>query len=88
MNRNLFYSLAFLYGLIGLTFGKAIEPKESNNREILFIGENRQEYYTLYKKSLHYTLYGPDTIKIYSRKAIPARDQKMHSFGYLSLIHI
>ena len=87
MNRNLFYSLAFLYGLIGLTFGKAIEPKESNNREILFIGENRQEYYTLYKKSLHYTLYGPDTIKIYSRKAIPARDQKMHSFGYQIILN-
>ena len=87
MNRNLFYSLAFLYGLIGLTFGKAIEPKESNNREILFIGENRQEYYTLYKNSLHYTLYGPDTIKIYSRKAIPARDQKMHSFGYQIILN-
>ena len=87
MNRNLFYSLAFLYGLIGLTFGKAIEPKELNNREILFIGENRQEYYTLYKKSLHYTLYGPDTIKIYSRKAIPARDQKMHSFGYQIILN-
>ena len=87
MNRNLFYSLAFLYGLIGLTFGKAIEPKESNNREILFIGENRQEYYTLYKKSLHYTLYGPDTIKIYSRKAIPARDQKMQSFGYQIILN-
>ena len=87
MNRNLFYRLAFLYGLIGLTFGKAIEPKESNNREILFIGENRQEYYTLYKNSLHYTLYGPDTIKIYSRKAIPARDQKMHSFGYQIILN-
>lgn len=82
MNRNRFYSLAIFYGCIGLIFGKAVEPKEINNREILFVGENRQEYFTLYKSSLHYTVYGPDTIKIYSRKAIPARDHKKHSFGY------
>ncbi len=87
MNRNLFYSLALLFGLIGLIFGKAVEPIEIKNREILFVGENRQEYFSLYKSSLHYTVYGPDTVKIYSRKAIPARDYKMHSFGYQLILN-
>ncbi|MEC7927270.1 MAG: hypothetical protein VX767_03460 [Candidatus Neomarinimicrobiota bacterium] len=82
MNRNLFYSLSLLVCLNGFTIGKAVEPKEINNREILFVGENRQEYFSLYKSSLHYTVYGIDTVNIYSRKAIPSLDHKMHTFGY------
>ena len=82
MNRNLFYSFSLIIGLIGITIGKAVDPKEIDNREILFVGENRQEYFSLYKSSLHFTVYGPDTIKIYARKAIPSRDHEMQSFGY------
>ena len=82
MNRNLFYSLSLLVCLNGITIGKAVEPREINNREILFVGENRQEYFSLYKSSLHYTVYGIDTVNIYSRKAIPSLDHKMHTFGY------
>ena len=86
MNRNLFYSFSLLIGLIGITIGKAVDPKEIDNREILFVGENRQEYFSLYKSSLHYTVYGPDTVKIYARKAIPSRDNEIKSFGYSLII--
>ncbi len=82
MNRNLFYSLSFLVVLNGIAIGKAVDPTEINKREILFVDENRQEYFSLYNSSLHYTIYGPDTLKIYARKAIPSLDHKMHSFGY------
>lgn len=82
MSRNLFYSFSIIIGLSGITNGKAVDPKEIDNREILFVGENRQEYFSLYKSSLHFTVYGPDTIKIYARKAIPSRDHEMQSFGY------
>ena len=82
MSRNLFYSFSLIIGLIGITIGKEVDPKEIDNREILFVGENRQEYFSLYKSSLHFTVYGPDTVKIYARKAIPSRDHEMKSFGY------
>ena len=82
MSRNLFYSFSLIIGLIGITIGKTVDPKEIDNREILFVGENRQEYFSLHKSSLHFTVYGPDTVKIYARKAIPSRDHEMQSFGY------
>ena len=86
MSRNLFYSFFLIIGLNGITFGKAVDPKEIDRREILFVGENRQEYFSLYKSSLHYTVYGPDTVKIYARKAIPSRDNEIKSFGYSLII--
>jgi hypothetical protein len=86
MSRNLFYSFFLIIGLNGITIGKAVDPKEIDRREILFIGENRQEYFSLYKSSLHYTVYGPDTVKIYARKAIPSRDNEIKSFGYSLII--
>jgi len=82
MNLNLSYKYILFFSLIGLSFGKAVDPKEISNREILIVGENRQEYFSLYSSSLNFVVYGPDTIKIYARKAIPARDRKVHSFGY------
>ena len=86
MSRNLFYSFFLIIGLNGITIGKAVDPKEIDRREILFVGENRQEYFSLYKSSLHYTVYGPDTVKIYARKAIPSRDNEIKSFGYSLII--
>ncbi len=86
MSRNLFYSFFLIIGLNGVTIGKAVDPKEIDRREILFVGENRQEYFSLYKSSLHYTVYGPDTVKIYARKAIPSRDNEIKSFGYSLII--
>ncbi|MDP7036379.1 MAG: hypothetical protein QF453_00425 [Candidatus Marinimicrobia bacterium] len=86
MSRNLFYSFFLIIGLNAITFGKAVDPKEIDRREILFVGENRQEYFSLYKSSLHYTVYGPDTVKIYARKAIPSRDNEIKSFGYSLII--
>jgi len=86
MSRNLFYSFFLIIGLNAITFGKAVDPKEIDRREILFVGENRQEYFSLYKSSLHYTVYGPDTVKIYARKAIPSRDNEINSFGYSLII--
>jgi len=82
MSRNLFYSFFLIISFIGITIGKAVDPKEIDSREILFVGENRQEYFSLYKSSLHFTVYGPDTVKIYARKAIPSREHEMQSFGY------
>ncbi len=87
MSRNLFYSFFLIIGLNAITFGKAVDPKEIDRREILFVGENRQEYFSLYKSSLHYTVYGPDTVKIYARKAIPSRDYEIKSFGYSLVIN-
>ena len=87
MSRNLFYRFSLIIGLIGITIGKAVDPKEIDNREILFVGENRQEYFSLYKSPLHFTVYGPDTVKIYARKAIPSRDHKMKSFGYFLVLN-
>ena len=86
MSRNLFYSFFLIISLNAITFGKAVDPKEIDRREILFVGENRQEYFSLYKSSLHYTVYGPDTVKIYARKAIPSRDNEIKSFGYSLII--
>ena len=86
MSRNLFYSFFLIIGINGITFGKAVDPKEIDRREILFVGENRQEYFSLYKSSLHFTVYGPDTVKIYARKAIPSRDNEIKSFGYSLII--
>ena len=86
MSRNLFYSFFLIIGINGITIGKAVDPKEIDRREILFVGENRQEYFSLYKSSLHYTVYGPDTVKIYARKAIPSRDNEIKSFGYSLII--
>ena len=82
MNQNLYFKFFNLFFIGAVLFGKALSPNEMNTREILSIGEKRVEYHTLYKTKLSYTVYGPDTIKIYSRKAIPSRDSKLHSFGY------
>lgn len=86
MNQNLYFKFFILICLVGTLFGKVTFPNEIHKREILFVGEKRVEYYTLYKSNLTYTVYGPDSIKIYSRKAIPSRDNKVHSFGYRAVI--
>jgi len=82
MSQNRFYSILFLSVFCGLGFGKSVDPVELENREILVVGENRQEYFSLYPSSLHYTVYGPDTVKLIARRAIPSRDHKIHTFGY------
>ena len=71
-----------------MILGKAVSPKENEeNREILYIGEKSTEYFSLFKSSLNYTIYGPDTLKVYSRLKIPLLDRKSHSFGYYIILN-
>jgi len=69
--------------LFAVAEGKMISPVEKDQKEILTISGKRRSYFQLHGNSLSYEIKGPKRIEIIARRAVPKREEREKSFGYI-----
>ena len=83
MNQNqLFKVVISIILLNSIVWTETVEPNEKDRLEILSIEENRRAYFHLIDKPLNYRVYGPDTLEVITRLAIPKKEKSEVKYSF------